>query len=385
MNDEPVQNLDTTEMKELLDQVTFIVTVRGRCKHVRRLLDYYADYPVRVLLLDSSDKKCKIERHPDHFEHLHTPQTHLMDAIITALDKVQTPYCLNAPDDDFFIPSAVAQCVRFLNDHPDHQCVQGYYARFLNKENITLKNCYPRMLGAAVVSETPDKRMIELAAYYVTWHHGVHRTLPSRRVIMSSRPATNLSANEFVTGSLFAIEGKSAVLPILFCIREAIFTAMSSLLGTKKYQPKFLNILEQPEAHRDILTICENILLKGLSDKGISNEHALKCIQDALKANLMFRKNSNELIKQHCNSLSRPKPLTFDEVMKTPEAIKSWAQIEVLIKKYNLDPLVKPLFVNADGSTLHNWHFYFGVYVPQKIMSVLRRWRKKHFNSLTGG
>ena len=44
-----------------LDKVTFIVIVRERCKHLRRALDYYSQFPLKIIVLDSSDRPCRIE------------------------------------------------------------------------------------------------------------------------------------------------------------------------------------------------------------------------------------------------------------------------------------------------------------------------------------
>jgi len=372
------KELNTINMTELLDQVTLIVTVRGRCAHVRRVLEYYTEYPIRVLLLDSSDKPCKIKRHPVCFEHLHMPQTHLMDAMIMALSKVKTPYCVNAPDDDFFIPSAIAECVQFLNVHTDYQCVQGHYARFMNGDRISLTDCYPHMAGYNITSDAPDGRLAALASYYVTWHHGVHRTAPSLEVVKASKPVTNLSANEFVTASLFAIEGKSAVIPVLFCIREHIVTAMSSLLRSKNYQPNFKEILENPDTHSEILNVCEAALLKGLSKFNISNEAALQCIHQAFDANRKFRNNFSAEMQKRWDELPIPKPAIFDDIIAAHDALDAWARIKVIMKKYDLDPLVRPVFVEGEGRTLNNWPFLVGVYFPQKARASSRRWRKKY-------
>ena len=77
---------DGEELGKILGKVTYLITVRERCKHLRRALDYYSRFPIQAIVVDSSDRPCRIDRHPDRFTHLHLPQSFLVDLVLLPTD-----------------------------------------------------------------------------------------------------------------------------------------------------------------------------------------------------------------------------------------------------------------------------------------------------------
>lgn len=360
-----------------LKDVTFIVTVRGRCKHLRRALEYYSNFPVNVLVMDASDRPCRTPVRPAQYRAVHLPQTFLIDAMVQAISVVKTKYCVIASDDDFFIPGAIARLAQFLDEHPDYQCALGHYGRFLNAGMVTLSECYPHMPGVRVIAEKPENRMIEHLSHYVTQYHGLHRTEPLLDTIRSSYPVTNFSVNEITCACLMAIAGKSAVLPVLFCVREHILTAQSGLNMNDKANPKISTVLAEPEAHQQLLGAMEKVVLEALARRGVSQEDGLKSLRQALDAYRNFSQDYKAIAQSWQENIAARNIPSFSDIVGTEEVQKEWKLILSTVRKHDLDPLVWPLFVDSRGRTVCNLRYIIQTFLPAKFSSTLKRWRTK--------
>ncbi len=339
----------------LLDDVTFVVTVRERCKHLRRVLDYYSRFPVRVVVMDSSDRKCSIDRHPGKYRHIHLPQTFVFEAISKTLAEVETPYCVLVPDDDFVIPYGAAESVRFLGQNPDYQCAQGVYGRFKNVGNVQLREAYPHMPGYAVVSDLPQDRMIEHLGHYVTQYSAVHRTERLRAAVCVGLSVKNFSANEVVMSGAIAMEGKLKVLPVLYCIREIILTSQSALLQQGERNVKIVEALSDHQEHRALIRNCNDALGKALEARGVAAADATAAVRNALEAYRLFVADNKARVEQWQAGMYRDAVPTFAEVLSQPDGQRDWNLIKEVVEQHDLSPIVPPLLVDDDGRTIRKW------------------------------
>ena len=117
------------------DQLTLLITTKNRSAMLGRVLRYYRDVglPYRLLISDASDEaseRRQTERWLRESEGrlrigYYQESTDLIQSLDALLARVTTPLVLIAGDDDFFVPSALARCARFLMEHPDYNSACG--------------------------------------------------------------------------------------------------------------------------------------------------------------------------------------------------------------------------------------------------------------------
>lgn len=113
-----------------LQNVTVIIPAHNRPERLRRLLDYYSRTDIKILVPDSSDHPfADAEKYPD-ITYLHRPKLHFLLKLKEVLPMISTPYVLYCADDDFAVPSGIAQMTAFLDEHPDYSTAQGHYLTF---------------------------------------------------------------------------------------------------------------------------------------------------------------------------------------------------------------------------------------------------------------
>ena len=141
-----------------LQNVTVIIPAHNRPKRLRRLLDYYSRTDIKILVPDSSDHPfADAEKYPD-ITYLHRPKLHFLLKLKEVLPMISTPYVLYCADDDFAVPSGIAQMTAFLDEHPDYSTAQGHYLTFTpRKGKISFYPRYIRYFDKQVTGETPRK------------------------------------------------------------------------------------------------------------------------------------------------------------------------------------------------------------------------------------
>ena len=98
-------------------------------------MKFYEKYQlnINVLVLDStpynpvSDELVKLISAKNVIWKKFDPAIAFWDKIAQGVDFIDTDYATMCADDDFIIPSAIAQCIKFLGDNPDYACTQGLY------------------------------------------------------------------------------------------------------------------------------------------------------------------------------------------------------------------------------------------------------------------
>ena len=75
---------------------------------------------------------------------------------------ISTPYVLYCADDDFAVPSGIAQMTAFLDEHPDYSTAQGHYLTFTpHKGKISFYPRYIRYFDKQVTGDTPRERLLQ--------------------------------------------------------------------------------------------------------------------------------------------------------------------------------------------------------------------------------
>ena len=111
-----------------LQNVTVIIPAHNRPERLRRLLDYYSRTDIKVLVPDSSDHPfADAEKYPD-ITYLHRPKLHFLLKLKEVLPMISTPYVLYCADDDFAVPSGIAQMTAFLDEHSGESQYENFFS-----------------------------------------------------------------------------------------------------------------------------------------------------------------------------------------------------------------------------------------------------------------
>lgn len=128
--------------KMLKDDLTIICPLHYRENFLDEFLEYYDDFPCKIILTDSTDKPMssvnyslskKYKDHelfPHYFEseeiiYIHEPNEVYYRKMFKALDLVETPYVVEIPDDDVIYKDAIKEVLSFLKQNQEYQFAQG--------------------------------------------------------------------------------------------------------------------------------------------------------------------------------------------------------------------------------------------------------------------
>lgn len=242
----------------MIDNVTVIIPAHNRPDRLQRLLDYYSDTDIRVIVSDSSTQRFTGSFNPSQVVYRHYPCMHFFLKIKEIMPLIETPYVLYCADDDFTVPTAIAEIVRFMDAHPDYSIVQGHYLTF-TPTGDTLK-FYPRYIrnfDNTITQPTAIDRLPAQKGMYASMLYGITRTDVFKHIYSycfdsagELRFKNLFLAEEFFNHGVL-IHGKYATLPYFYSARERIAgsatettTPLSVIKNAPEYAAEFNGFLD---------------------------------------------------------------------------------------------------------------------------------------------
>lgn len=214
-------------MKSLvpLNLLTLVCPTYKRESYLKRSVEFWARQPFEIIYMDGSPEASDIDFTGfANVRYFHDPRF-LIERIETAAGLIATPYACMVGDDEYFVPSALRDCINFLELHPSHASCMGRALGFYRKSNqLVFHTVYPLLQGLKLTVDSPMQRLIIHWAKYVPAHcYSVVRTPVWKRAVnLSFVSQFNVySIPEIQWESLIVAAGKSEVLPILYWLRSA--------------------------------------------------------------------------------------------------------------------------------------------------------------------
>lgn len=124
-----------------LDNYTMILPIRERVQYLDRFFNYHRDYP--IIVVDSSkDDHSSLASKYSNVDYRWLGSMSHFQKMFNALDRVRTAYVSIGCDDDFYITSGIADCVRILRQSSETICVHGANVNFEEtpRPNILYRN-----------------------------------------------------------------------------------------------------------------------------------------------------------------------------------------------------------------------------------------------------
>lgn len=233
------QLLEDTSLKGLIvkaagsldaKSLTLILPTHKRHHHLCRALDYYREWNVRAIVIDSTPEPFEAPV-PKSVKYVHCPELAFGEKIRLAVEQVETPYVLLSADDDFISPIAVKRAIKHMEDHTACACVQGWHAGFSTRKKVEMKWLSMHLFAKElqIDEEKASDRILRQCAGYMNCFYALHRTevlknffssvcplLP--KDILQRRPEL-LEISQAINT---VAHGGHATLPMLWIAREMI-------------------------------------------------------------------------------------------------------------------------------------------------------------------
>ena len=229
--------------KNIGELLTIVIPVRFRQCTLPRALEYYKDFPGRVIVADASPEPYKDINKWPHAEYHFSPNTPWMQIMVEVLETVDTKYVVKPCDDDFIVLSSLEPSIRFLEENQDYVTVCGQeVALFDTHLGYETMEYIMESKHLDSYSDSPSERVRHMWTYFFCKIHSVARTEAQLEVYKKMVDYPDLFAIRFfdkVWGYMMAAMGNFKVLPILSHVRsqEKLTLATSKNRGLVDYEP----------------------------------------------------------------------------------------------------------------------------------------------------
>lgn len=278
----------------MLNKITLIIPTHNRHLYLRRILDYYKDTDLKIIVADSTPEPFALKDRYN-IDYYHFPNITVSVKLKIVLQKIKTPYVFLCADDDFIIPSAILKCINFLEENNDYYSVQGRYISFGKKRgilNFFSNSSFHKFVNYDVNGDTPEKRIRQLMTLNYHTFYSIHRIESLKKifeVIGEFNGDLNHSLIPILQALISVINGKHRVLPFLYSVREKHYDQHSSKIE------KIYTIVDNPKM-KDHYEFFIETLTNHLSEKyAYEIEYSRKCVLDAIDCILKYsRFNQNK-------------------------------------------------------------------------------------------
>lgn len=263
-----------------LSDLTIVIPSHERPRHLLRILNYYRELDVRVLVGDSSAVPFPSSDLPANVTYFHYPTTDRIEKMAWITSKVATDFCLLCGDDDFVVPGAAARCLDFLNRNPAYSSAQGRNVSFRPTGPFTYHSIYLHAIDYAIDGDTPSRRLHEMMELYVQQYYAVQKTATLQDGFGASIGFRNNNFPELILCAFAAMRGKHRVLPILYSARES---------GVRGPDGEPISQIFNKPAYSGEVIRFSNILADELKrQEAMTAEEGAHVVADALVAYLNF-------------------------------------------------------------------------------------------------
>jgi glycosyltransferase domain-containing protein len=202
-----------------------IPTYNQRHELLKRLLSYYKNYDLPVLIADSSASAYPYEIDKVKICYLHCPSLGYYEKLIYVMDLVNTEFVVFCADDDFLVPKGIQAAVSFLKSNPEYSIARGSQICFLGDTSgignfVWISSEWE---SCSLEEDIPSKRLFkQFSSFKTTTFYAVHRTSLMRELL---RAVVNNSDDylfgEYIFALLAIIRGKYKIIDCFYSARTA--------------------------------------------------------------------------------------------------------------------------------------------------------------------
>jgi glycosyltransferase domain-containing protein len=240
-------------------KLTVLIPTFNRPAWLKVSLSFFASYGsnIKVIVVDGSTERNKILNRKNistlgsNFEiHDYPSELHMAKRLSEGLKKVQTPYTLIWPDDDFLIPTNLHQITELLDDHPDFSAAIGKVICLLQVQKLS--KVFPSSSYFLIdhlqfaTSIKDDAILRRILSYFLLTRLGsiplfysVRRTSQLKKTFDLIKDQHALTTMELISNLDCLIEGKIGFLDVPFGFRNYVSKPTNCINreGSESYFP----------------------------------------------------------------------------------------------------------------------------------------------------
>ena len=334
----------------VLSKLTLVIPTFNRQNFVLRTIAYWAGKGPNVIVVDgspSSIDQIELDKIPSNVRYIFEPSG-IFDRLRTALDHVDTEFVALLADDEFFIPSALSNCLdQLIRDSELVACCGRSLAFGYKNASVFGVPMYSQLENYQLNEEEPEERLLKhMLEYAPSLIYAVCRASHwknSWNCILEHEFSFFASA-EIQFSMLMSCAGKSKVIPELMWLRSRGENSNSEL-SNPKLNKSFITWVTDPDNSVEHETFL-SIMARGMSELA-SIPDQQKCREFmiiALQAFVIFKNEEadrNAIRKLLRGMRSQISPKTYRETLD---------KLSALIQRRNEDNKVATDLVSAAKS-----------------------------------
>lgn len=210
----------------VLSKLTIIIPTYKRHEYALRNIHFWSGKEVTLHILDGTDTSIPLDELNGigsniHYHHL---PISIYDRFRKAVELIDTEYAVFQGDDEFFLPSALEQCITELERDEELVSCMGRCLLFHpESKGMYGRPAYTEMKEYAIMQDSPVERMVaHMNPYTCSTIYSVLRSPVWKQAIGSftEQQFSVFSIEEYQVEMIVAFMGKSKVIPVLYWFRS---------------------------------------------------------------------------------------------------------------------------------------------------------------------
>jgi len=293
----------------LKENLTLFFAVRDRQYNIPVVMEYYADLDCRKLIVDQSKEEYKGQIAPG-FKYIFIGPTRWFDMMYWISHQVDTPYILDATDDDLYWKPGIKKAIEFLVAHPDYSSCEGITKKISKKGETGCVIANGPWPAQQVIKETlwyekynTFERMIDFMTCYFPKNHVIVKTEITQditRLVIENKVLQAISYTDRLFSLIVSFSGNMKVLPMLFCLR----LAGPRLIDKPEIQQELNSSVGMGGlTKREVLCPVVDYFIKKANRSENEWEKVMLATKSLMEKHFQSP-TSGELRKEHCGTLS---------------------------------------------------------------------------------
>lgn len=172
---------------KILELITIVVFTHERHEKLIKVLSYFRNYKIKIIVVDSSLQPLEIEYVDANCTYLHFPNMEPNEKIRLGLENVTSKYTQLSPDDDYLSVPCMVDSILQLESNDTYAVCQGLHGIYekkingavrLNQMHLYAVHLYAKDLNIDICEDTPLGRINSVFSPYMNVIYGVTRTEP---------------------------------------------------------------------------------------------------------------------------------------------------------------------------------------------------------------
>ena len=210
--------------EKILEKLTLVICSYNRHKYLKRTIRYWSRLKIKLVIIDGSDQKLKDPcLEANNVQYIYEKKS-FYERLLNSINYIETEFMMLGCDDEFYLPSSLIACIKFLSNEPSFSSCGGRALGFFSKKNNLFGiEQYPKLKNIILDHDSFSERVEKHFSNYVPAHmYSVIRSKKWKIICkcVFSKEYSFFAAMELQIEFLIMVSGKSKILPNLMWMRN---------------------------------------------------------------------------------------------------------------------------------------------------------------------